>query len=282
MANRIQLRRDSSDNWALNNPTLFEGEVGIETDTRKQKFGNGSTAWLELPYATVTPEQLDASNPSAFGLSFDQSGRLVINNQNNGIALQSNTIYFGQDWSANFAIDGISNLTINAAGSLIFNPLSKTTMFMNDDFYPVIKMLPAQQTIEFRDGSTENQAGSISFNNDNVQLYSNNGLNLISNNSDIVLNADGFSYLWNNQDSNNRIATVGDIQNIIDSAPDALNTLKELATALNNDPSFASTIVNALANKADLDLTGNVPASQLGNATGGSTANPIHPFAMIG
>ena len=39
---------------------------------------------------------------------------------------------------------------------------------------------------------------------------------------------------------------------VIDSAPSALNTLNELAAALNNDSSFASTIANTLSTKASL------------------------------
>jgi hypothetical protein len=39
---------------------------------------------------------------------------------------------------------------------------------------------------------------------------------------------------------------------IVDSAPAALDTLKELSTALNNDASYATTITNALALKAPL------------------------------
>ena len=42
MATRIQLRRDTAQNWSLNNPILLSGEVGIETDTLKIKIGNGS------------------------------------------------------------------------------------------------------------------------------------------------------------------------------------------------------------------------------------------------
>jgi len=42
MATRIQLRRDTAQNWSLNNPVLLSGEVGIETDTLKIKIGNGS------------------------------------------------------------------------------------------------------------------------------------------------------------------------------------------------------------------------------------------------
>jgi hypothetical protein len=40
---------------------------------------------------------------------------------------------------------------------------------------------------------------------------------------------------------------------IVDSAPAALDTLKELATALNNNASYATTITNALALKAPLE-----------------------------
>ena len=42
------------------------------------------------------------------------------------------------------------------------------------------------------------------------------------------------------------------ISNIVGSAPDALNTLNELAAALGNDANFASTITASLANKEDL------------------------------
>lgn len=46
----IKLRRDTAANWTSVNPTLAEGEVGIETDTNQQKIGDGVTAWNELPY----------------------------------------------------------------------------------------------------------------------------------------------------------------------------------------------------------------------------------------
>ena len=39
------------------------------------------------------------------------------------------------------------------------------------------------------------------------------------------------------------------IASLVDSAPDTLNTLNELAKALNNDPSFATTITNLIAEK---------------------------------
>ncbi|MBD3084744.1 phage tail protein [Escherichia coli] len=42
---------------------------------------------------------------------------------------------------------------------------------------------------------------------------------------------------------------------LVDSSPDALNTLNELAAALDNDPNFATTMTNALAGKQPKDAT---------------------------
>lgn len=53
----IQLRRDTASNWSTVNPILASGEVGIETDTRKQKFGDGSTAWNSLSYSNGDTKQ---------------------------------------------------------------------------------------------------------------------------------------------------------------------------------------------------------------------------------
>lgn len=48
----IRLRRGSAASWQSNNPTLNEGEMGVELDTRRFKFGDGSNDWGTLPYAT--------------------------------------------------------------------------------------------------------------------------------------------------------------------------------------------------------------------------------------
>jgi hypothetical protein len=47
---KIQHRRDTAANWTSTNPTLAAGELGVETDTLKQKVGDGSTAWSSLAY----------------------------------------------------------------------------------------------------------------------------------------------------------------------------------------------------------------------------------------
>ena len=50
----IQNKRGLATAWVLQNPILASGEMGIEKDTDKFKFGDGVTPWNELPYATAT------------------------------------------------------------------------------------------------------------------------------------------------------------------------------------------------------------------------------------
>lgn len=58
MAVQIQLRNDTSSNWASANPTLAAGEIGIETNTGKMKLGNGSTAWNSLAYFQPAAQEI--------------------------------------------------------------------------------------------------------------------------------------------------------------------------------------------------------------------------------
>jgi hypothetical protein len=48
---RIQVRRGLSSEWTAANPVLAAGEMGVETNTNKFKFGNGTDAWTALSYA---------------------------------------------------------------------------------------------------------------------------------------------------------------------------------------------------------------------------------------
>lgn len=80
----IKLRRDTAAEWTTDNPVLALGETGWETDTGRVKLGDGTTAWVDLPYAAG-----EASDPTvgvfrstdgSFGLSAPTGvgGELVI------------------------------------------------------------------------------------------------------------------------------------------------------------------------------------------------------------
>lgn len=47
---KLKLRTDLASNWTTSNPTLLAGELGLESDTKKIKIGDGTKAWNSLEY----------------------------------------------------------------------------------------------------------------------------------------------------------------------------------------------------------------------------------------
>ena len=64
MAVQIQLRNDTAANWTAANPVLAQGEMGIETDTRLFKIGDGVKTWSQLSYGPLTgvPNTIDGGS----------------------------------------------------------------------------------------------------------------------------------------------------------------------------------------------------------------------------
>jgi len=85
----LQLRRDTAANWTSTNPTLAEGEIGVETDTLKFKIGDGSTAWADLDYAAIKPD--DQANSVYFGSWESKSSDTVYQAESDGFVLAYNT-----------------------------------------------------------------------------------------------------------------------------------------------------------------------------------------------
>lgn len=78
MATKIQVRRGTAAAWTAANPTLAAGEPGLETDTGKWKWGDGSTAWVSLGYVTagmVSP--MSAQDDLIVGGASGAPGRLA-------------------------------------------------------------------------------------------------------------------------------------------------------------------------------------------------------------
>ena len=59
MAVQIQQRGDTAAAWTAANPVLASREIGWETDSRKCKIGDGTTAWNSLAYANSTGASAD-------------------------------------------------------------------------------------------------------------------------------------------------------------------------------------------------------------------------------
>ena len=61
---RFQQKFDTAQNWADSELVLMAGEMAIESDTNKFKFGDGEHTFSELSYAGIDQSQLDATNDS--------------------------------------------------------------------------------------------------------------------------------------------------------------------------------------------------------------------------
>jgi len=90
MAIQIQLRRGLAADWTSTNPTLAEGELGLEKDTAKLKVGNGSSSWTSLSYlstggggsGTVTSVAMSVpTGLSVAGSPITSSGTLAVSLQ---------------------------------------------------------------------------------------------------------------------------------------------------------------------------------------------------------
>lgn len=78
MTSRLQNRRDTATNWTTNNPTLAAGELGYETDTKKIKVGDGSTAWTSLAYAATGTVTSIIAGTGLTGGTITSTGTLAI------------------------------------------------------------------------------------------------------------------------------------------------------------------------------------------------------------
>lgn len=55
----VLLRNGLAADWALKNPVLMRGEMGVEIDTGLLKIGDGTSSFNNLPYLNSTPNQLE-------------------------------------------------------------------------------------------------------------------------------------------------------------------------------------------------------------------------------
>ena len=90
MADIIQIRRDTAANWTSANPTLAQGELGLETDTSKIKAGNGSTAWTSLGYLIDTGGYVSYADTTAnFTGTLQNGGSNVVVDTDIGSTVQA-------------------------------------------------------------------------------------------------------------------------------------------------------------------------------------------------
>ena len=249
MAIRMQQRRGTSEQWTLTNPILAEGEIGFETDNNQFKLGDGVNQWGDLPYffnedgisGTLGDYILLAEKGEADGVAtLDSTGQVPASQLGN--ATVDLTGYATEAYADTAEADAISTASADATA----------------------KANAAQSAAEsYADGLSVNYdvAGSAATAESNANTYT----------DDLIGDAtvDGTS----GNTVTDRISVA--VSDLVSSAPEALDTLNELAAALGDDPNFATSTATLIGEKVaksgdtmtgDLTLSG-APTSDLHAAT---------------
>ena len=127
MADRVLQRRDTAANWSAANPILAEGELGIVTDTKGYKIGDGVTHWNDLDYP-ANPTQVVDSVGTSTTVAISQnvvneiSNLLSVNIADNTLCLYKDDTYQEHDW--------IENIALNESGVEVVNASTKTTDYI--------------------------------------------------------------------------------------------------------------------------------------------------------
>lgn len=109
LTSRIIIRNDTLANWTSTNPVLLKGEMGVETDTQKFKFGDGVTAYLSLPYASAQAAVVASSAPTATNYSYDIGTVWVNTTTDKAYLLYDNTVS-AAIWKQIITPEDLSNL----------------------------------------------------------------------------------------------------------------------------------------------------------------------------
>ena len=118
---KILLRNDTSAKWNSANPVLGKGEIGIETDTRLFKFGDGTTNWKNLKYADTEHAVLKEADPASTDVSYSV-GTKWVNTTNKKTFLLLGINEGSADWQQIALMKDLSDL---GAGDMLKSVFAK-------------------------------------------------------------------------------------------------------------------------------------------------------------
>lgn len=233
MAVRIQIRRDSQQNWNTNNPILKPGELAFSTDVKKFKVGfSENSRWQDCEYVNLLPSELveaaqdairDAVNHndhSHISVTYDDVANKLIFSTNPDVVISGGLDNTLEDY-----------VTLSYFTNLLDSPNGIPQL--DNDGLILETQIPS--TIA-RD--SEVSTVNTSLTNHTSATTSVHG---IADTADLATK----SYA--------DAAASTAAANLVNSAPAALDTLKELSDALGADANFATTVSNSIGLKAPIE-----------------------------
>lgn len=152
MTTQIKIRRDTAATWTSVDPVLALGEMGIETDTRKFKFGNGSSAWSALSYAVAPDSSALSTSTSHSGDVTGLYNALVVGQASGSFALTGDATITTTGTLNDYSLGSVAVLRWNGASALTLSSIANGS----DGRVLVIENVTAAQelTITHDDGVT--------------------------------------------------------------------------------------------------------------------------------
>jgi len=242
----IKIRRGTTTQWTASNRVLQVGELGLDTTLNKLKAGNGTTAWLSLPFLQADVDVTELAQDAvatAFSNGTHSNITVTYDDATNKISLATGPDVITQT--------GLTNTLTNSTTGYV--PLSDVgsadgVASLGPDGKIPDTEIPAGIA---RDTEIPSNTDSLSEGTTNKYFTDERAQDAIGNSIGTGLSYNDTSGAISVDTSTIATQTyVGTaVSNLINSAPDALNTLNELATALGNDANYATTISTALGNK---------------------------------
>jgi hypothetical protein len=256
MATRMQQRRGTAAQWISTNsgngPVLNSGEIGYESDTNKFKIGDGVNHWLSLAYFV----DLATTIAGAPGLlnSLDELAAAIGDDPAFFTTVATNLTNHQNDTTS---IHGIADT------SLLVTTTGTQTL-TNKTITTPVGLVKADVGL----GSVDNTA-------DTIKPVSTAQATAIATAKSEAITAAGIDATTKATVARDTAITAASnytdasVASLIDTAPAALNTLNELAAAINDDASYAATMTASLSTKANTSYVDAQITSTL-NTVGGN------------
>lgn len=125
----ICLRNDTAARWSTLDPSLtvlYKGEMGIEIDTGKFKFGDGIHTWNELEYASAKPAVINIIDPTVADVQHD-IGTLFVNTTTQQIHILTQISDNKATWKRVATADELSALGYGDMLQSKYSPIANAT-----------------------------------------------------------------------------------------------------------------------------------------------------------
>jgi hypothetical protein len=269
MLTRMQQRRGTASQWASDNPVLGAGEIGFEIDNSRFKIGDGVNTWSNLDYFSNEADVTTAINTAITNLV---DGAPDLLNTLNEIAAAIND---DPDFFTNIStsLDGKVDVTgdtmtgdLTLANDPTANLHAATKQYVDTAESDAVTAANTNTDNLIGDATVDGTSGNtvtdrIASSESDANTYTDSLI------GDATVDGTAGNTVTD------RISTA--VSNLVDGAPELLDTLNELAAAIGDDEDFITTITNSIGEKVDKsgdtmtgDLTlANDPTSALHAAT---------------